>query len=350
MDSPKVNGQAKELAPNARDSGRPGPLHLTESQRAALQILHYAGLLREHWILIVSATIGIGLAAGLYAKFFMVKFYRAQAVITPLNPDSAMGGSLSMSGPFGGVSSGLASLMSMGGSSDEATLAERDKAIMTSYAFTTDLIDRHHLTQHIAGGHQNGKPVSRWILYRKLSANLTSEFDFRSGNLTVYFLDPDPAEARRILGYYLDGLRDQLRNEEVESAASIAASLQDEIRKTSDALLQTQLYELMARQIQRQTIAQVQSDFAFRVVEPPVVPDFAAFPLARNIATLVSFVTLVVLCAFFVIRDFVHRAREQLGGAAYAPEPARVSEPNWTVGERADLPEDPRPPLRRSQL
>ncbi|HEY6417651.1 MAG TPA: Wzz/FepE/Etk N-terminal domain-containing protein [Candidatus Binataceae bacterium] len=350
MDSPKVNGQAIELAPNAvYDNGRASPVHLTESQHTALQILHYVGLLRARWILIVSVTIGLGLAAGLYTKYFTQKWYRAQAVITPINPASAMGG-MSMSGPFDGVTSGLASLMSMGGSSDAATMAERDKAIMTSYAFTSALMKRYHLTQNIAGGPQVGPPVSHWTLHRMITGRLTSEFDFRSGNMTVYFVDPDPAQAQRILGYYLDSLRDQLRNEEVQSAASVATSLQDEIRKTSDALLQTQLYELMARQIQRETIAQVQSDFAFQVVEPPVVPDYAAYPIARDSATLVSAVTFVVLCAFFVISDFVRRAREQLEAASRAPEPPRASEPAWTVGERRDLPEDPRVPLRRSQL
>ena len=113
----------------------------------------------------------------------------------------------------------------------------------------------------------------------------STEYDFKSGNLTLYFMDPSPDEAQKVLGYYLDSLREKLRNEEVQAGASAAASLEEEVRKSSDALLQTQLYELMARQIQREKMAEVQSDFAFKLVEPPVVPDNYYAPKARHNAT-----------------------------------------------------------------
>jgi hypothetical protein len=144
-----------------------------------------------------------------------------------------------------------------------------------------------------------------------IADRFSSEYDFKSGNLTLYFMDPSPAEAQRVLGFYLDSLRDKLRNEEVEAGASAAASLEEEVRKTSDALLQTQLYELMARQIQREKIAQVQSDFAFKVVEPPVVPDNYFAPKARHNATLAASITFALVCVWILASDFIRRAKAQ---------------------------------------
>jgi hypothetical protein len=126
-------------------------------------------------------------------------------------------------------------------------------------------------------------------------------------------------EAQRVLGFYLDSLRDKLRNEEVQAGASAAASLEEEVRKSSDALLQTQLYELMARQIQRQKIAEVQSDFAFKVVEPPVVPDNYFSPKARHNATLAASITLALVCIWILASDFIRRAKEQFAAINQTP-------------------------------
>ena len=267
--------------------------HLTEAQHATLQFLYYVDLLRSRWILIASLTIGIGLGYGLYTKYLTVKWYRAQAIVTPVAPEASLsmgtGGAGEMVDGLGG---GIASILE-GGGADTVTLAERYTAIMNSYAFTTDLVSKYHLEHNIVGARSPNAPtVTKWSMHTMIADRFSTEYDYKSGNLTLYFLDPSPVEAQRVLGYYLDSLRDKLRNEEVQAGASAAASLEEEVRKSSDALLQTQLYELMARQIQREKIAEVQSDFAFKVVEPPVVPDNYFSPKARHNATLAASITL----------------------------------------------------------
>jgi len=253
--------------------------HLTDAQHATLQLLYYVDLLRSRWLLIASFTIGIGLGYGLYTKFLTVKWYRAQAIVTPVQPEASLSMGTGAAGDMvDGLGGGIASILS-GGGADTVTLAERYTAIMNSYAFTTDLVNKYHLEHNIIGVQSPNAPtVTKWSVHTMIADRFSTEYDYKSGNLTLYFLDPSPAEAQRVLGFYLDSLRDKLRNEEVQAGASAAASLEEEVRKTSDALLQTQLYELMARQIQREKLAQVQSDFAFKVVEPPVVPTTTSHP------------------------------------------------------------------------
>jgi hypothetical protein len=318
MDPSGTNGHTTS---SAGGNASAGGAHLTDAQHATLQFLYYVDLLRSRWILIASLTIGIGLGYGLYTKFLTVKWYRAQAIVTPVPPEEglslATGGASDMMDGLGG---GIASLLE-GGSADTVTLAERYTAIMNSYAFTTDLVNKYHLEHNIVGVRSKNAPtVTKWSVHQMIVDRFNTEFDFKSGNLTLYFMDPSPAEAQRVLGFYLDSLRDKLRNEEVQAGASAAASLQEEVRQSSDALLQTQLYELMARQIQREKIAEVQSDFAFKVVEPPVVPDNYFAPKARQNATMAASITFVLVCTWILASDFIRRAKAQLEAIDQAPD------------------------------
>ncbi|MDB5108625.1 MAG: lipopolysaccharide biosynthesis protein [Candidatus Binatus sp.] len=323
MESSGNNGQSAR--------GRGAGVQLSEAQHATLQLLRHLSLLWSRWITIVLVTIGVGLGYGLYTKFLTVKWYRAQATITPIPPDQGLSIGTGAGDMLEGVGGGLGSLLSFGGASDSVTLAERYIAIMDSYAFTTDLINRYHLTQTIVGVRSKNAPtVTKWSLHKQIASRFSAEYDYKSANLSLYFLDPSPQDAQQILGYYLDSLRNKLRNEEVQSAASAAESLQEEVRKTSDALLQNQLYELMARQIQREKVSQVQADFAFKVVEPPVVPDNYYQPRARDNAILGASVSFALVCIWILGADFIRRAKAQFEAAnSEFEQPA----PAWTTGE-----------------
>jgi uncharacterized protein involved in exopolysaccharide biosynthesis len=332
MDPSGGNGPSPAAGGNAPVAGA----HLTDAQYATLHLLYYVDLLRSRWVLIVSLTLGIGLGYGLYTKFLTVKWYRAQAIVTPVPPEEGLqmgtGGASDM---MDGIGGGIASILG-GGSADTATLAERYTAIMNSYAFTTDVVAKYHLEHNIIGVRSPKAPtVTKWSVHTMITDRFSTEYDFKSGNLTLYFLDPSPAEAQKILGYYLDNLRDKLRNEEVQAGASAAASLEEEVRKSSDALLQTQLYELMARQIQREKIAAVQSDFAFKVVEPPVVPDNYFAPKARHNATLASSITFVLVCVWILAADFIRRAKAQ-----FASLNQSLEQPDTTPDDASPRPDD----------
>jgi hypothetical protein len=326
-----------------------GGARLSDTQYAALHLLHYLRLLWSRKFIIVVVTIGAGLSYGLFTKYFAVKFYRAQAVIAPVSSEPSFGsasdGNDLMDSLGGG--GGIMSLFDLAGGGDTAVIAERYLAIMNSYAFTTDLIKRYHLEREIIGVRSKNAPtISRWTMHRAMVSRFDSEYDFKSGNLLLYFLDTNRDDAARILGYYLESLRDKLRNEEVQSAAVAAASLQDEIRKTSDALLQTQLYELMARQVQREKLAQVQADFAFKVIEPPVVPDNYYAPSARKNATLAAAVAFFLIVGWTLGSDFIHRARirfEEIQQAEAIAPPLRGGEAESPAADEHEAPLRVRP-------
>src|SRR5262249_23303297 len=118
----------------------------------------------------------------------------------------------------------------------------------------------------------------KWRAYKKMLKWFSCEYSIKTGNVTVYFKAKTPAAAEKILGYYVDDLREKLRSREVQSAGAAIESMKAEARVTSDVLLQTQLYELVAKQMQQLRLAQVEADFAFTVLEPPAAPDRAYSP------------------------------------------------------------------------
>jgi Chain length determinant protein len=308
-----VNGNGRLR--NAGPDGQSGTLN--DSDRAALELLRYWNLLwRRRW-LIGGITLVVALGVGIGTRLYCPKWYRAEAVITPLGPgeeaDSGLGDS-----PFGGVA-GISALLGIGAAGDNVVAAERFVAIMESYDFGLDLIQRHNLvpvlTKNAAFAGSPSAPTP-WRLHLELDSRFDSEYDYRTGNMTLYFTDPEREMAQRILAYYLERLRDRLRSEAVRASSSAAASLAEEVGKTPDALLQNQLYELMARQIQREKLAQVQADFAFKVVEPPVVPDHYYAPVARSRAALSGFIFLAVFCGWAVVREWLSGANAALAALA----------------------------------
>jgi hypothetical protein len=283
---------------------------LTESQHATVELLRYWNLLWARKWVIVGLTLIAAAGLGSYTRFCKQKLYRAEALVTPTAPgdDSDELGISPMGGL--GFSGGLGALLGVSGPGDNVVAAERYLAIMQSFDFGVTLAKKYNLTPELAG--PKAASMTPWKVHEMMNGRFSYEYDYKSGNLELYFIDPSPARARRILGLYLDNLREKLRNEAVHTAAAAAVSLQDEVRRTPDALLQNQLYELMARQIQREKLAQVQANFAFKVIEPPVVPDHYFEPSARRAALMAGSIVLVLACLFFILREWLAAARIHL--------------------------------------
>lgn len=313
--------------------------HLTDAHRAIIELLRYWRVLRARWLWIAGPTIAVMLVVGLHTKFAATKYYRAETVVTPVPPSQSLASTTGM-GALEGIGGGVMSMFGFYGESDNTVIAHRYLAIMRSFSFTTELAKRYQLEPHIA--RTNGilpSGLGPWDVHRALSDSFDAQYDYKTGNLTLYYFDPDPAHARQMLGRYLDSLREKVRSEEIASATSAASSLQEEIGKTRDALLQNQLYELLARHVQRAKLAQVQADFAFKMVEPPLVPEKPHRPSARESALLAGFVVFVGLCATVLGVDMVRRARAHLGAVEHAAVDLKSGAGDWTVGEHGEAAE-----------
>ena len=116
-------------------------------------------------------------------------------------------------------------------------------------------------------------PRTRWKLYKIMGKRFDCDFSMRTGNLTMTFIDKDPRLARFVLQQYIDRLRNQLRNQEVHYSKLAIDSLEDEAARSPDPMLRAALYGIVAQELEQEKTAEMEADFAFSVIEAPMVPD-----------------------------------------------------------------------------
>ncbi len=283
--------------------------------------LRYWLIFRRWWLPVCLATLSAAVLTFVIAKFYLEKSYRAIAILNPESKQLGMrpgGGFAEMMG-----GSGLAYLLGGAMAGESEKNAQEYMSILDSFAFTVSLAERHRSVADFALEANDGEPPrSPWRLYKLVNGNFSSDYDFKTGNLSLFFIANSRENAQRILGYYIDDLRERLRAREVQNAALAVASLRDEVGRTSDSLLQGQLYELVANQLQRQKLAQVQSDFAFTVIEPPFVPDSTYRPRFLVDSVLAAMLTLFVSMLAVLIFEALSSLRYQMAAAAGSAETA----------------------------
>jgi len=251
----------------------------------------------------------------------LTRYYRAMAIIRPVAKAATAGRIVGMFGGAGGAGlSPLSGLMGIGGPGSEE--AQEYMTILQSFAFNTALINQHQLAPELTRSSSN--PIlaqienqdPRWRAYKRMMKRFSCEYSSKTGNITLYFTAKTPAKAERILSYYVDDLREKLRTREVQGASAAVESMKAEARVTSDALLQTQLYDLIAKQMQQLKLAQVEADFAFTVLEPPAAPDKKYSPSVLLDSAVAGFLALVFSALFVVFREIkrqVDKGRHVIG-------------------------------------
>jgi uncharacterized protein involved in exopolysaccharide biosynthesis len=118
--------------------------------------------------------------------------------------------------------------------------------------------------------------------------------------LSVEFKDPEVSA--RILNYILAELTDYMSSEAKRVAETNKEYLESLIIKNADPLIKQKIYSLIARQIEKSMMAEVKENFAFKILDPPKVPDrkikpriimniALSFIIALFVAVLVAFIT-----------------------------------------------------------
>jgi hypothetical protein len=262
-------------------------------------------VLFRSWKIIAILTIGAMVASALCAKFLMTKWYRAEAILRPVSqlmPNELVDASMGSQGTSApAVSSDILLVFR----------AEEALAILKSFDFNLAVAERHHLKgellARVSPWHRGTDP--RWDVFRELEQRFGCQYSISTGSALLSYLDPDRTTAERNLGYYIDDLREKLRDEQIRDTKTAAATLESQAQSTSDSILQAQLYLMVAVVLRQQKLAMVDADFAFRVIQSPVASDIAYSPNVKLVAGLTGIVVLFLCCLAMLIRDWLQRMR-----------------------------------------
>ncbi|MFH1491423.1 MAG: Wzz/FepE/Etk N-terminal domain-containing protein [Pseudomonadota bacterium] len=285
-------------------------------------------VLLKHKVMIFSVVLLAGILA-VVISLLMTNIYRSEITIAPTTQE-ARGGALSALGGFGAM---IASDMGVGGTGSldqfEVVLKSRDltKGIVRKYnllptlfADSWDAANKRwkmgepsvlqNLAQSLRGllgvkpdkKKNENEPFTDEDAYKAMQDLLKVTPNKKQNVMQLSFEQKDPVLAQTILNYYVLGLSEFLRRHILEDAAAQQAQLSEQLAKTSDPLLKNRLYELIAKQIEKETLAKVQKYYSFNVIDPAYFPEMKFKPKRAQICLLSVVVAffIAILLAFFL--------------------------------------------------
>jgi len=137
---------------------------------------------------------------------------------------------------------------------------------------------------------------------RALEDIITVKNNLKENTITITVDYPDPEMSAKMVAFLLDALNENMTGESRRVAKINKDYLEDQINKNSDPFIKQKIYFLIAQQIETMMMAEVKENFAFKVLDPPMVPDKKIKP-KRTVMVLLSLVVALfigIFTAFFL--------------------------------------------------
>ena len=233
------------------------------------------------WLIVLSSIAFAMLAIAM--SFLITPQYRSQAVLSPVG-SSGGGGLASLAGQFGGLAS-LAGI-TLGA---EDNVAE-SIAILKSRALTERFIRERNLLPVIfhedwdaeKGTWDVDDPTEVPTLSRgverfdKSIRQVNQDVETGLVILTVDWIDP--VLARDWTQGLIAEVNADMRGRAIDQSKRNIEFLKGQLEATDAVELRTAVYGVMESEMKNAMMAAVRTDFAFAVIDPPVVPEKPAWP------------------------------------------------------------------------
>jgi uncharacterized protein involved in exopolysaccharide biosynthesis len=263
-----------------------------EGHSSEINILDYINvLIKQKKIIFLFVAVSV-IVTGIIS-FLSPKIYQSRAVIMPSDATTNTQGSMhDMARRFG---------ISTGQTSSTAEIV----SLLRSNILTEKVIKKHNLLNIFFKKDDLGKMAESsktWNGIRYLKAIYQVNTKLREGIIELSAEFKDPKISADIINYILTELTDYMSSEAKRTAETNRKYLESLINKNTDPLIQNKIYSLIAQQIEISMMAEVKQNFAFRVLDPPKVPDMHIKPKMLK-STLLSFflsLTMGIFAAFFV--------------------------------------------------
>jgi uncharacterized protein involved in exopolysaccharide biosynthesis len=278
-------------------------------------------VLLRHKVLIFAVVLLTGIGA-VIASLRMPDIYLSECTIAPTTQEkTGVGGALSALGGFGAM---IASEVGIGGTGS----LEQFDVVLKSRDLTNTIVQQHDLMPILFEKSWDAearrwkaeveKPPTLQDAYTSMQGILKKTPDKKQNVMRLSVEHRDPRMAQTILNYYVVGLSEFLRRQTLEEAAAQQLHLTQQLARTTDPLLKNRLYELIAKQIEKETLAKIQRYYSFNVIDPAFVPERKFKPKRAQICLL------SVVVAFF-IAVFLAFFLEYLRNLKTKEDPARLA-------------------------
>lgn len=240
-------------------------------------------ILVRKWLIVAAALLGMILAMA--AAWIMPSRYRASVLVAPVSETGAGSGGL------GSIISQVGGLASLAGlSADAGTRKAEAVAVLQSEELTARYLVEENLLPVLFAdrwddsrkewktGWRIGKPTI-WEATRLFGRKVRSvSEDSKSGLLTISVVWTDPKLAAAWANDLVRITNLTMRDKAISEAARNIEYLKSEAAKTSVVQLQSAIYSILEAEIRKEMLARGSEEYAFRVIDPAVVPEKPAYP------------------------------------------------------------------------
>lgn len=281
----------------------------------------------------------------LVASFLMTNIYTAKAVLKPVSQGSGSSRYSSLMSQFGGLAN-LAGIATPGAASSteminllksnilKKTVIERYDLLPVLFPDSWDeekkdwkkpgislnplvyvgkLIAMVRPADPSAPKREPGVPDIRNGI-RRLSGIINVNYDMKEDIITISADFDNPEMAAKIVDYFIITLNDHMSGEAKRIANINKDYLEKHLQETSDVLVQQKIYNLIAEKIETIMMADVKEGFAFKVLDPPMVPDMKSKP-KRGMMVVAAFMVSLFLGVFVVLaREYVKKLKAKSAG------------------------------------
>ena len=235
---------------------------------------YFFGLLWQNKLLLIALSLLGAIIAGVVA-YTSTPVFRAQALLSPAVEQTES--------PLTGIGGSIAGLAGFSANNDQSKVEAL--ALMTSRSFTEKMIAEEGLMTRIfyeewdeqsktwTGDFEDEEP-SLWRAFEKFDRSIRHiQEDDESGLVTVSIDWVDREEAARWAQMIVDRVNSEMQDRAIKNSANRLNYLQQELEKTSIVELKTAIYGLIESEIKSSMVANVNNEYSFKVIDPPLVPD-----------------------------------------------------------------------------
>lgn len=276
----------------------------TETDRIQRNPLDYAKLILGN-VRLIAFIVGVIVIGTIIVSLLMTPVYEARTVIIPAGVTSK--------------DSGMSSLLAtqFGLAPPTAPISAEIVNILRSNILRERIIVNNNLLPVFFDSKKAAKSQTKdrlvWMGIRALTGMMKVNFTPKDNVIEILVQFKDPKIAADILQYTLTELTNYMSSETKRVAETNKKYLESQLDKVSDPFIKAKIYSLIAQQVETSMMAEVKENFAFKVLDPPKIPDRKIKP-KRMQMVLLSLVASLLLGIIVVFgKEYVIDHKEELG-------------------------------------
>jgi len=279
-----------------------------ESSEEEINLLDYWRVIWKRKILIISVVFLITLLSAIIS-LYKTEIYQAKAIISPISEEKGGGGLSLLSQQFGGIA---------GISLPASTSSKEIMNLLNSNMIREKMITKYNLLPVLFSKKWDkekkewiDKTPTMWNGIRTLNSIIKVTNNIKENTISVSADFHDPEITVVLVDDLLSTLSEHMGNESKRSAIIKRRYLEEQLRSTSDPLIRQKIYNLISQQVETAMMSEMNEYFAYKVIDPPRVPDRRIRPNRRNTVVLSFIVSsfIGIFLAFFF--EYIKKLRER---------------------------------------